>query len=80
MRKRFRLNDKHPLQARLQKVWDAMDKHGIKLDIQRDGTMLVMDTESNETFEMSDADNGASVGHMPPVFEYKLTFEKEVKE
>lgn len=80
MRKQFRLGDKHPLHKKLNKIWDTFDKEKIALDFQRDGTILVMDRETSETYELKDLDDGGHVGHLPPVFDYKLTFEKEVKE
>lgn len=83
MRKRFRLNDEHPTHKKLQRVFDCMDKEGIRIDVQRDGTFLVM--EKNDTYqwdtvyELMDAEGGP-VGCLSPVFEYKLVYEKEVKD
>lgn len=83
MKKRFRLKDDHPLHKKLKKVFDAMDKQGIMIDVQRDGTFLVMEKNKEDRdglmYELVDLESGG-VGCLPPVFEYKICFERDVKD
>lgn len=84
MRQRFRLNDNHPAAKRLARVFEVMEEQGVRIEVTRMGDFLFIDTQAKEEehygkfYELSDCEDGSSVGCIPPVFEYKLTYEKEV--
>lgn len=82
MRKRFKLKDDHPFMERVRAAFEAMEDEGVR--VYNHGSVLtVVDLLSKEEYELRDLEdnlggNSPSPDSIPPFFDYKLTYEKEV--
>lgn len=76
---RYRLSDKHPIQARLQRVFDALTAEGISIHIEAGGRVRVHDARDGQDYYMEDADSSVDylVEDFPPNFEFKLILERQ---
>jgi hypothetical protein len=83
MRKRMRLDPKHPFAMRLAKAFMDMEEAGIRVYIHNAGTLTVVDMRDDyREYELNDLEGGGSncpsPHEIPPIFDYKLNYEKEV--
>ena len=79
MKKRLKLTEKHPFFKRLDEVFELMEKNKLSIHTFGDQSVAV-DHETGIEYELADRDDGRGFTSLPPSFEFKLVFERDVKE
>lgn len=75
---RYRVGEKHPIQARLQAAFDALEQQGVSIHIEDYGKVRIHDIRDGQDYYMEDNDSvDYSVDAFPPTFEYRLILEKD---
>ena len=77
----FRLKHTHPTNEKLNKIFDLMHKLNISMSVDNN-KIVITDKELDKEFEMLDLEmpfhnNTSGIDSLPPLFDYKLVFEKE---
>jgi hypothetical protein len=75
-----RLTDKHPAKQALERVFELMEKEGLKIELGHYGALTLIFGE--EEFEMCDLEfprngTGSGIYNLPPTFEYQLIIPEE---
>jgi hypothetical protein len=60
--------------VKLQKVWDLMEKLGLRVDRVPYETLVTDKEFPDRVYEMVDVSDGGPIHDFPPVFEYKLCY------
>lgn len=72
---RMRLLEDHPTVKALEEVFSLMQAHELSITVLPYGTLQV--THAGKEYLIKDNDNSSDVYQLPPVFEYKLTYERD---
>ncbi|MFA5398340.1 MAG: hypothetical protein WC346_20170 [Methanogenium sp.] len=76
---RIRLYPNHPMVVKLNKIFDLMADLKIHLSIESDEIYVTDETGEFPTCRLVEADDGQRISELPPAFEHKLTYEKDLE-
>ena len=77
MKKTFKLKDSHENMKKFKQLMDRAEELGIVISC-GEGPMFVTFSGDKQTYSVEDIEDNRDVCEFPPVFEFKVTFSKEI--